>query len=115
MPKLLSGHWRGEYPLGRAFWLHGIVTWIVINAFSVGLAVANPDDGSRTAKGISVLSLCVIAALVWLFVGIWRSASLERKAGRLFWPFMAQCWVVLFVVSDFALAVIIFASRSDFG
>lgn len=113
MLKLLSGHWRGEYPLGRAFWLHGIVTWILINVLAAGLAVANPDDGSATAKGMRALSLIVLLLPIWLFVGIWRSAQNEKKLGKMAGPLLAQGWILAFLVIEVLFTALFYFEPPD--
>ena len=63
---ILMRHWRGEYGLGRTFWLHGFIGWwtiaILFYTFRVGI---EPISGT-------IVKLCLFI-IIW--VGIWRSAN----------------------------------------
>lgn len=69
--------WRGNLPLGRAFWLWGILGGAIIGLVSTLLALALLVAGAPTW-----LAMLVFAAhLPWnlvLLIGIWRSAGRSR-------------------------------------
>ncbi len=67
--------WRGEYSLGRTYWLFG---WVVAQAYVlVDLLLVKLDRGSQgSAWGVAALGagiLYVAYHLVWT-VGLWRAA-----------------------------------------
>ena len=66
--------WRGRLPLGRAFWLWGILGGGVVSLFSTLLALA-----LLAAEAPAWLAMLVFAAHIpWnlvLLVGVWRSTE----------------------------------------
>ena len=66
--------WRGRLPLGRAFWLWGILGGGIVSLFSTVLALA-----LLAAEAPAWLAMLVFAAHIpWnlvLFVGVWRSTE----------------------------------------
>lgn len=73
----ISEFWRGEVPLGRAFWLWGIVGGGMVSLASSLLAVAVLANG-----GPGWLALAAFAAhLPWnlvLLIGVWRSSEPQK-------------------------------------
>ena len=66
--------WRGELPLGRAFWLWGVLGGFVVNLFAI-LAAASLLAAGAPAR---LAALAFAAHLPWnvvLLVGVWRSAG----------------------------------------
>jgi hypothetical protein len=106
-------HWRGEYPLGRSFWLNGVVAWHLALLTAVGLALMNPDDGSQTAKFVSAFSLFPLVVLVWIFVRIWRSAGNARRGGAWFWPVAARLWLLLVLAFELIFVATMAISPPD--
>jgi hypothetical protein len=77
--------WYGELPLGRAFWLWGILGGFVVNLVSTLLALV-----LLAAHAPSWLAVLVLVAhLPWnlvLLIGVWRSAGrseISRKTADL--------------------------------
>ena len=66
--------WRGRLPLGRAFWLWGILGGGIVSLFSTLLALA-----LLAAEAPAWLAMLVFAAHIpWnlvLLVGVWRSTE----------------------------------------
>ena len=72
--------WRGGLPLGRAFWLWGVLgrglVELLATAFALALVVAGAPSW--------VIVLVFIAHVPWslvLLVGVWRSAG-RTEVGR---------------------------------
>ena len=73
--------WRGRLPLGRAFWLWGILGGGIVTLFSTLLALA-----LLAAEAPAWLAMLVFAAHIpWnlvLLVGVWRSTERAGVAAR---------------------------------
>jgi len=66
--------WRGDLPLGRAFWLWGVLGGGVVALFATIFALALVTAGAPTWLAVLVFA----AHLPWnlvLLVGVWRSAG----------------------------------------
>jgi hypothetical protein len=87
--------WRGALPLGRAFWLWGVLGGAVVSLFSTLLAVAL----LAAEAPIWLAALAFAAHLPWnlvLLVGVWRSAGrpeIDRGTALLARTFILG-WVV---------------------
>src|SRR3954453_14318612 len=72
--------WRGDLPLGRAFWLWGILGGGPVNLLATMSALALVVAGTPTW----VIVVVFVAHLPWnlgLLVGVWRSAG-RPEVGR---------------------------------
>ena len=72
--------WRGELPLGRAFWLWGVLGGSVVALFATVLALALVTAGAPAW----LAALAFAAHVPWnlvLLVGVWRSAG-RPEVGR---------------------------------
>jgi hypothetical protein len=110
----ITKHWRGQYSLGVAYWVVGIVSNLAA-VFAILLA----SQFILTAVPFVPLSIFIffvlvwsglIALAVWQTVGIWRSATrrrIERHAAgrRAFWAVVAKVAVCLGVVQLATLMV----------
>lgn len=109
---LVAKHWRGEFPLGIAYWVVGI-SCNILALLVIGLMGAFAR-GTYNPAGILlfyVLLWSFITSLsVWQFVGTWRSAQ-RRKAERAaigrraVWAWVAQLAVCLGVLNTVAVLV----------
>jgi hypothetical protein len=76
----ITEFWRGDLPLGRAFWLWGMLGGAVVSLVSTLLALA-----LLAADAPAWLAVLAFAAhLPWnlvLLVGVWRSAG-RPEVGR---------------------------------
>ena len=100
-------HWRGDLSLAVSYWLSGLIVSVLIPAIGI-LVIAVLDDHTRQVE----LALFVgfrgflIAAQVWLAVGIWRAASRHvARGGRPRWAALAKVAVAvgtLCAVTEFA-------------
>jgi hypothetical protein len=66
--------WRGELPLGRVFWLWGILGGGVVALFITILALALLTTGAPAWLAALVFAADIPWNLV-LLVGVWRSAA----------------------------------------
>lgn len=73
-------HWRGQMPLGVAFWGNtiGLSSLVVIPLFFVGATLIGSSQNEYLARAIVIplVSLPATIVLVWAIVGMWRSARL---------------------------------------
>ncbi len=110
----ITKHWRGQYSLGVAYWVVGMLSNIAA-VFAILLA----SELMLTAVPFVPLSIFIfflvvwsamIAQMVWQTVGIWRSATrrrIERHAAgkRAFWAVAAKVAICLGWVQLAALLV----------
>lgn len=93
----LRRHWRGDYSLGRACWLHNFLVAMFAPAVSLLIAPALNDVPARYSSG-SVLALTAlgITAWVWGARGTWASATLHRvRGGKEGWAIAAKVLLML--------------------
>jgi GYF domain 2 len=96
----IARHWRGDLPLGVAYWVSGCLVTLVITFATHGLFAAESVSDLRLT---SVLILSMFAAgiiiSIWQLVGIWRSASRHiSRGGRRVWAGIAKFVVVIGVI-----------------
>jgi hypothetical protein len=72
--------WRGELPLGRVFWLWGILGGGVVALFTTIFALALLTAGAPAWLAALVFAAHIPWNLV-LLVGVWRSAG-RPEVGR---------------------------------
>jgi hypothetical protein len=92
--------WRGDLPLGRAFWLWGILGGGLVNLLATMFALALVVAGAPTW----VIVLVFVAHLPWnlvLLVGVWRSAG-RPEVGRDM-AYLARLAIIGWVVALFVL------------
>ena len=93
-------HWHGELTLPSSFWRNGLVGGLLLaiaeNVAAV-LAVAGGDVRLGNIRLVSAMLICFMpinaAFLIWVGVGIWRSA--DRYGGSRVWAILAQATVVI--------------------
>ena len=73
--------WRGNLPLGRAFWLWGILGGGAVSLFSTLFALALLAAEAPAWPAIVVFAAYIPWNLV-LLVGVWRSAEQGRGEPR---------------------------------
>ena len=89
--------WRGDLPLGRAFWLWGILGGGLVGLLATMLALALVVAGAPTWVIVPVF----VAHLPWnlvLLVGVWRSAG-RPGVGR------DAAWLARLVIVGWAVAL----------
>jgi hypothetical protein len=91
----LSRHWRGELPLGIAWWLSGAVTAMLLFAvFGAFGAYVDRMPLRHAARGMLLVFALQLACAIWMGVGVWRSATRQSAEGRRAWPSLAKVSVV---------------------
>lgn len=92
-------HWRGLYPLSRAYWINGLL----INGFLVGIAVIGIQSLAQQASTLQLSSVFILlpiplalASSIWSCIGIWRSADKhEARGGNAAWAAAAKLMVIM--------------------
>ena len=83
--------WAGEVPLARAFWGYAVAGGVALNLATTALSLA-----LFTAQAPTVLAVVAHALPLpynaFVFVAVWRSASLYR--GRRLWADLARAAIV---------------------
>jgi hypothetical protein len=76
----LSRYWRGDLPLVPVLWINIAIACIVLSAGSAVATAAYQGGYQPTHGAVSLISLWIGASalILWLFVGLWRSA--KRRA-----------------------------------
>lgn len=96
----ITRHWRGDLPLGVAYWVSGCVVTLAITFATHGLLAAETLIDLRLT---SILILSIFAAgigiSIWQVVGIWRSASRHvTRGGSRVWAGIAKFVVLIGVI-----------------
>jgi GYF domain 2 len=104
-------HWRGELSLAMAYWASGILANLLIRstdgAFDFFAERNDFSPAPYAALSIAV-ALFGFVLTVWLFVGIWRSASCHKsRGGRIVWAWVAKTLVVGGVIATTALYALV--------
>lgn len=99
-PNFIASHWRGDYPLGQAFWLHTVLIpgiLFVVTALSF-YSAANANGGSLVFPCMLFAVLLVVS--VWAMGGTWKSATHhEARGGQALW----KNWVLAALLMNVAL------------
>jgi len=95
-------HWRGDYSLARAYWLHTALMQFGVVALSAGVthALAHNAPARAASSALLVIYVMGLALWIWAVVGTWRSADREQARNRLAglsnpWPLIAKVMIVL--------------------
>lgn len=71
----MGRYWRGDGPLWRVYWLHGVGASFVLSSL-----IAIPAMFDRLSYGALAVALCASAIYVqWLVVSVWRCAPNVRR------------------------------------
>jgi hypothetical protein len=92
----LKAFWRGDVPLGRAFWLWGVVSGGIVSIACTTLALALLAGGAPGWLAIAVFAAHIPWNLV-LLVGVWRSSedSAVQKQTQQLARLAIVAWVLL--------------------
>ena len=90
--------WRGEIPLGRTYWVFGVLflgLLTIPSYFTVPIisGSANLEPSASIVFGRMAYAIFVFAYTVFVSVAIWRSAG--RYEGRPIWAILARVMVVI--------------------
>ena len=91
--------WRGELPLGRAFWLWGILGGGVVSLLTTVLALALVTSGAPAWLAALVFAMHIPWNLV-LLLGVWRSVERAEISRDTAWitRLVMLVWVVVLSV-----------------
>ena len=111
---MIARHWRGDYPLAQAFWIHTILfpgMLFVVTALAF-YSAANSRDGALVLPFI--LFAALIAVSVWAIGGTWKSATHHvargGQASAKNWALAALALnVVLLGLTIFPIGAVLFA------
>jgi len=84
--------WRGDLPLGQAFWEYAIAYGTIVNVVATAAAIAAVVAGLLDAVGVG-LFLLPVPYILTAVVGVWRSA--QRYEGPPKWAFLAKVAVIV--------------------
>jgi hypothetical protein len=84
--------WRGDVPLGQAFWEYAIVYGTIANIVATAAAIAAVAAGLPDAVGVG-LFLIPVPYILTAVVGVVRSAN--RYRGPPMWAGMAKVAVIM--------------------
>ena len=88
----LAALWRGDIPLGQAFWEYAIAYGTIANIVATAAAIATVAAGLPDAVGIS-LFLIPVPYVLAAVVGVVRSAN--RYEGSPMWAGLAKVAVIV--------------------
>lgn len=88
--------WRGEKPLGEAFWLWAVLGATVVNLGTTGLFLALVSAGHVLAAWIVGYAISIPYNILAL-VGVWRGA--DRFEGSEFWAHAARSTALVGLVA----------------
>ena len=104
-------HWRGELSLPMAYWANGILANVLAYAADGAfefMAVRYDFSPAPYAAMLVAANLVGLALTVWLFVGVWRSASRHKsRGGRVFWAWIAKSVVAVSVLVTAAVYALV--------
>jgi len=94
----IGRHWRGEYALGRSYWLHTVLLSSMLPAFAI-IALARLTNDMPARYGVSgVLLIAVFSYVTWVWGvrGCWLSASRHVARGGRRWAALAVKVLIVF-------------------
>src|SRR5262245_59749658 len=105
-PNYIIRHWRGELSLPVSYWVNNILVSIVVGVFAGAITIIDWTQNAKFAAGmgLSVWPLAIFAS-IWLFVGIWRSATHYQVSGKRWWGGIAKFAVIAGCVSTVSAIV----------
>jgi hypothetical protein len=74
MASAIGRLWRGELPLGDAFWMWAVLGGLVVNGVTTGLSLVLVGQGMPIA-GLVVGNVLSLPYNVLVIVGVWRAAD----------------------------------------
>ena len=103
MQKEIKKFWQGKVSLGVSFWV-----WYIIGGGVLSLPLWIIPDVALNQVGwaafVSAYSIFLIVVIIFLMVGVWRSAEEYKKIKRkkkqgAGWGMAAQVYIVLHVIN----------------
>ncbi|MFL9924771.1 hypothetical protein PQR62_10880 [Herbaspirillum lusitanum] len=93
----IGKHWRGDYSLGRSYWLHTVLLASLMPAFTISLLarLTNNMPARYGVTGVLVIAGFSYISWLWGVVGCWRSANRHvARGGRRWAVIMAKLMIV---------------------
>lgn len=92
-------HWRGQYSLGRSYWVNSVLAGMLLYALAAAISAADltKNFGIHTAGfwALGVLSIWTLIS-IWSVVGVWRSADVQvSRGGQSGWATAAKVLMAL--------------------
>lgn len=85
----IARHWRGEYPLGRSWWVNHLALGISVGCALAALsAFINEHAVEQPVRWLISLALSwggIVLFSIWAVVGVWRAATAYARDGKRFW------------------------------
>jgi len=107
MPSFIGKHWRGDYSLPISYWVVSIIVFVLyalladvshyfFESFNLGLRV--------TGALMLGMIFSAWAAVIWLIVGVWRSADKHvQRGGIAFWAGLVKIIIALNLIGTMSL------------
>ena len=99
-------HWRGDYSLGRSYWLHTVLLSSLVPALAISVLARLTNDMPARYGMAGVLGIAAFSYLAWTWgvCGCWRSASRHVARGGRRWAevvvkFLIVCGVISMLTS----------------
>ena len=91
----IQKHWKGEYPLWRAFWINFILADLLLMIIFSFLLFSSLSEKEIAVRLIFNYGIIAVFLAIWQTVGIWRSGEkhIEQK-GKKFWASLAQLFTI---------------------
>jgi len=107
----LRRHWRGDYSLGRSYWLHTVLLTSLVPALAISVLARLTNDMPARYGMAGVLGIAAFSYLAWTWgvCGCWRSASKHVARGGRRWAevvvkFLIVCGAISMATSTWRAA-----------
>jgi len=110
MLAILKKLYRGEYPLGKAYWLFGnVIPFLLFLVIIMGIFIPANDPISKlrnidftpeTTVSLVITLIMSLITIVYIFIstiGVWRSAS--KHEGKKHWAILAKITIIIAFLS----------------
>ena len=88
-------HWRGELPLGVAYWVNGaLIALLLLTVLGTFGMFVDRMPLRVAARGMLFMFAVALACIAWLGVGVWRSATRRAEVAGFAWPALAKISVL---------------------
>ena len=86
----LRSFWRGEIELWKSYWF-GLITYSILGTIISNLLPEN--------LLLNIFFICFNQPImIFLWVGVWRSANIYKKSKKKIWAILAQAHIVVGVI-----------------
>ena len=93
----IKNFWNGNVPLVISYWVIGVIVNVIVS-FAIGFIVTFLLIilGAPNTSINIVLHLCLIAWVIFLTVGIWRSS--DKYPGKKIWPIITKIVLIIGII-----------------